>query len=285
MNVGWIGLGAMGAAMARNLLGGGDTLRVWNRDASKTGPLTAQGATAVEKPVDLSDCDVVFAMLANDAATRETVLDSGLVDALAKTATFVNCATISISFANDLATRFREAGVAYVAAPVLGRPDAAAAAKLNIIAAGDDAAIARVQPLLDRIGQKTYRAGREAASANAIKIGANFLIASAIESLGEAFAIAKTNDVDPALLHEIVTGTIFAGSPVYKNYGTQIIQECFEPGFALALGLKDVGLALQAGEAAGIALPVAQTLSVAFARAVDAGDGDKDWTAVTRRLR
>ena len=231
--------------MAHNLLKSGHELRVWNRTPEKSAALTGEGAVVANALVELASCETVFAMLSNDAATRECILDSGLLAAMPETSVFVNCATISIALANELAKSFRAAGVAYVAAPVLGRPDAAAAAKLNIIAAGDDAAIARVQGLLDTIGQKTYRVGDEPAHANAAKIGANFLIASAIESLGEAFALCEGNGLDPRALHEIVTNTIFAGSPIYKNYGTQIMDKRFEPGFQLKLGLKDIGLALK----------------------------------------
>ena len=284
MNVGFLGLGAMGTAMARNLLATGNTLHVWNRSPGKAQTLAASGAIVAEKPAGLASCDVVFAMLANDDATRESVVDSGLLAALPKTATFVNCATISSSLAAELARSFAAAGVAYVAAPVLGRPDAAAAAKLNIIAAGDDAAIARVQPLLDAIGQKTYRVGNEPVLANLAKIGANFLIASAIESMSEAFAICKGNGLDPRALLDVVSNTIFAGAPIYKNYGAQILEERFEPpGFELKLGLKDVGLAQNAAVLARLNLPFADALGEVFAKAIEAGDGNKDWCAISRQ--
>jgi 3-hydroxyisobutyrate dehydrogenase-like beta-hydroxyacid dehydrogenase len=281
MNVGFLGLGAMGSAMALNLVRTGNTVHVWNRSADKAQPLVSEGAVAASAPTDLASCEIVFAMLANDVATRDSIIGSGLLGALAKSATFVNCATISIELARELSDAFASAGVAYVAAPVLGRPDAAAAAKLNIIAAGSDAAIARVQPLFDAIGQKTWRVGTEPVQANVAKIAANFLIASALESMGEAFAICSGNGLDPRELYEIVTNTLF-GSLVYKNYGAQILERRFEPaGFQLKLGRKDVGLAESAGASAHASLPLAAALGGVFDRAIAAGDGDKDWSAVT----
>jgi 3-hydroxyisobutyrate dehydrogenase-like beta-hydroxyacid dehydrogenase len=270
----------MGSAMAHNLQSAGNTLHVWNRSPEKTTALAALGAVVAKAPADLASCDVVFAMLANDEATRAAIVESGLLKALPNTATFVNCATISFALANELARAFASAGVAYVAAPVLGRPDAAAAAKLNIVAAGDDAAIARVQPLLDAIGQKTYRIGTDPSLANVAKIGANFLIASAIESMSEAFAIVKGNGLDPRALLDVVSNTIFAGAPIYKNYGAQILDERFEPGFELRLGLKDVGLARSAAETAHVSLPFGDALYDVFEQAVAAGDGNKDWCAI-----
>ena len=285
MIVGFLGLGSMGAAMAQNILKAGMTLHVWNRSVEKTEPLAKAGAVVAREPRDLAACDVVLAMLANDEATEASIVGSGLLAALPKTATFVNCATISLGLARELTNAFGEAGVAYVAAPVLGRPVAAAAAQLNIIAAGSDENIARVQPIFDAIGQKTYRMGTDPVQANVAKIGANYLIASAIAAMSEAFAIASANDLDPHALYDLVTNTIFA-APVYKGYGEQIIERKFEPaGFALRLGRKDVGLAESAGRGAGLDLPIAHRLGELFDSAIAAGDGDKDWSSVSLQIK
>jgi 3-hydroxyisobutyrate dehydrogenase-like beta-hydroxyacid dehydrogenase len=285
MKVGFLGLGSMGIEMARNLLEGGNDLSVWNRSPEKAKSLAADGANVVESPVGLASCDVVFAMLANDDATRESIVASGLLAKLPTSATFVNCATISLALARELVDAFAEAGVAYVAAPVLGRPNAAAAAQLNVIVAGDDAAVARVEPLLAAIGHKTWRVGSDPVQANVAKIGANFLIAGAIGSMSEAFALCEGNGLAPRELFDIVTNTLFA-APAYKNYGAQILDERFEPaGFALRLGRKDVGLAQAAGTSAGAHLPLADTLGRIFDAAIEAGDGDKDWSAIALRAK
>ncbi len=285
MNVGFLGLGSMGSAMATNILNSGNALTVWNRSADKTNALARAGASVAKTPKDLADRDVIFAMLANDEATRESIVGSGLLAALPKTATIVNCGTISIALARELTDACAQAGVGYVAAPVLGRPDAAAQAKLNVISAGDPDVVARVQPLLDAIGQKTWHVGTEPAQANTAKIGANFLIASAIGAMGEAFALAEGNGLDPRELFDVVTNTLFA-APAYKNYGAQILEKRFEPaGFQLKLGRKDVGLALAAGESAHANLQLAGALANAFDAAIAAGDGEKDWSAVALQAR
>ena len=285
MKVGFLGLGAMGSAVATNVLRAGNELHVWNRTAAHAEPLAKLGAHVAPTPRDLAGVEVALAMVADDDAFRTSVFDSGLFAALNADAVFVNLATISVAFAREAARRFRERGIAYVAAPVMGRPDAAAQAKLNILVAGDDAAIARVQPLLDAIGQKTWRIGKEPADANVVKIAANFMIVSAIETMSEAFALVRGNGVDPNKLFDMVSNTLFA-APIYKNYGAQILEERFEPGFRLVLGLKDVRLALAAGEAAHAPLPFASALRDTLIEAVAAGDGERDWTAlanVTRR--
>jgi 3-hydroxyisobutyrate dehydrogenase-like beta-hydroxyacid dehydrogenase len=283
MNVGFLGLGSMGSAMAANILTTGNALTVWNRSVDKTKDLENAGAAVAKAPIDLAACDVVFAMLANDDATRESIVASGLLAALPKSAVIVNCGTVSIELARELTLRSAESGVGYVAAPVLGRPDVAAAGKLNVIAAGRPEALERVQPLLDAIGQKTWRMGSEPAQANVAKIGANFLIAGAIGAMGEAFAIAEGNGLDPHRLYDLVTNTLFA-APVYKNYGAQILEKRFGPaGFQLKLGRKDVGLAQSAGASANAHLQLADALASVFEASIDAGDGEKDWSAIALR--
>jgi 3-hydroxyisobutyrate dehydrogenase-like beta-hydroxyacid dehydrogenase len=280
MKVGFLGLGSMGGAMAANILKAGNTLTVWNRSTGKANDLVAAGAGVVGTPGELAGCEAIVAMLANDEATRHSIVTSGLLAALPKTAVIVNCATISIELARELATACADRGIDYVAAPVLGRPNVAAEGKLNVIAGGTAKAVARVQTLLDAIGQKTWHVSSDPVQANVAKIGANFLIASAIGAMGEAFAIAEGNGLDPRELYELVTNTLFA-APVYKNYGAQILDKRFEPaGFQLRLGRKDVGLAQSAGRSGHAKLPLADALAKVFEAAIDAGDGDKDWSAI-----
>jgi 3-hydroxyisobutyrate dehydrogenase-like beta-hydroxyacid dehydrogenase len=282
MDIGFLGLGAMGRAMAANLLAGGHSVRVWNRSRGPVDALIARGATAAPTPQDAFAAEVVISMLADDAATKSVVLDSGALNAAANGTVHANMATISASCAKTLADAHRERGIAYIAAPVFGRPDAAAAATLHIVAAGPPAAIDRVQPVFDVLGQKTWRIGDDAPRANVMKIAGNFLIACAIEAMSESAALAQAHGLSPRDLFEMLTSTLFS-APIYKNYSALIVDQRFEPaGFALRLGLKDARLALAAGEDAHVALPFGSVLRDNFLDAIAHGDADRDWTAVAK---
>jgi 3-hydroxyisobutyrate dehydrogenase-like beta-hydroxyacid dehydrogenase len=216
-------------------------------------------------------------MLANDDAVRAVVLDSGILDRAPKGIVHIEMATISLELGKELAAAHAKCGIAYVAAPVMGRPDAAAAGKLNILAAGDSAAIAKVQPLFDAMGQKTWTVGTEPIIANATKLSCNFVLACAIETLSEAFTLGEANGLPPQVLYEILTGTLFA-APAFKTYGQLIIDRKFEPAlFKTRLGLKDVRLALAAGEAAGVPLPFGSVVRDNLVDAIGHGDAEKDW--------
>ncbi|HEX3405912.1 MAG TPA: NAD(P)-dependent oxidoreductase [Caulobacteraceae bacterium] len=281
MTVGFIGLGNMGAAIAGRLAKGGKDLVVWNRSPAAADRVAAEtGARRVSSPADALQGDVVFSMLADDAAIEAALLSSGALAAAAKGLTHVNCATVSVALAERLEARHRELGLAYVAAPVLGRPDVAAAGQLHVLAAGEPAALAKVRPLLDLIGQRIWPIGDRAAMANVVKLACNFALASTIETLGEAGALAKAHGVEPTTLYEVMTGSLFA-APATRLYAGLIGERRFEPaGFRLPLGLKDVRLALEAGEARHTPLPIASLLRDHFLAAIAAGDADKDWSAV-----
>jgi 3-hydroxyisobutyrate dehydrogenase-like beta-hydroxyacid dehydrogenase len=276
MRIGFLGLGNMGSAMAANLLKGGHQLRVWNRSPTASAKFAGKGAEAVATPAEAFDADVVFTMLADDEALREILLDSGLLDRLAPPLIHVNMATISVAFAEELARRWKARDVAYVSAPVMGRPDAAAAAKLNILAAGPDEAIEAVQPLLALMGQKTWRFGEQAQRANVAKLTVNFMLASAVETLGEATVLAGAHGIAPQQLLVLITGSIFPG-PVYQGYGALIAQQRYEPaGFTAALGLKDLRLALAAADAASVPLPVGSAVRDSLIDAVAHQEGEMD---------
>jgi 3-hydroxyisobutyrate dehydrogenase-like beta-hydroxyacid dehydrogenase len=282
MRTGFVGLGNMGSAMAANLLKGGHQLRVWNRSPAASAKLAGEGAEAVATPADAFDADVVFTMLADDQALRNILLDSGLLDRLAPPLIHVNMATISVAFAEELAQRWKARGIAYVSAPVMGRPDAAAAAKLNILAAGPDEAIAAVQPLLALMGQKIWRFGEQAQQANVVKLTVNFMLASAVETLGEAAVLAGAHGIASQQLMELITGSIFPG-PVYQGYGTLIAQKRYEPaGFKAALGLKDLRLALAAADAASVPLPVGSAVRDSLIDAVAHQEGEMDLAVLGR---
>ena len=278
MDIGFIGLGSMGSAMAANLVKAGHDVRVWNRSPEAARAIA--GATPVGAPRDAFRGDAVLTMLADDAAVRAVVLDSGVLPAAPKGLVHVMMATISIALVDDLAAAHRAAGVAYVAAPVFGRPPAAAAAQLNIVAAGDPEAIARVQPLLDVLGTRTWRLGDEPRRANAAKLAGNMMLALAIEAMAEATSLTEGYGVSSADFLDIVTNTVFA-SPAYKSYGANIAAGSYEPaGFKLRLGLKDVNLAIAAAAANGTVLPAADLVRDHFMAGIDQGLGEKDWSAL-----
>ena len=280
MDVGFIGLGSMGGAMARRLVGAGHRLKVWNRSPAAAQALETAGATRVASPGEAFTGDAVVTMLADDDALREVMIGAAALDRAPRGLVHASMSTISVALAEDLAARHRQRGISYVAAPVFGRPDAAEAGKLNILAAGDEAAIDRLQPLLDVMGQRTWRLGAEPQRANACKLAGNLMIACAIEAMGEAAALGRAYGVAPSDLLDILTGTLFA-SPVYKGYGGSISAARYEPaGFKLRLGLKDVRLALQAAEAKNVPLASASAIRDNLLEAMAAGDGDKDWSAL-----
>jgi 3-hydroxyisobutyrate dehydrogenase-like beta-hydroxyacid dehydrogenase len=284
MDVGFIGLGAMGRAMAGRLVAAGHRVRVWNRSRAAVDELVRAGAEAASEAREAFG-GVVISMLADDDAVRETILDPGLPGSAPAGTVHVNMATISVGLAASLAAEHRRHGVGYVSAPVFGRPEAAAAAKLAIVAAGDAAAMDRVQPLLDAMGQRTWRVGREPVQANAVKVAGNFLIASAIESMAEAAVLVERHGVSPADLLEVMTSTLFA-APVYHNYGALIVNRRYEPAaFRLVLGLKDLRLVLEAAETARTPMPFASVLRDHLLEAVAQGDGERDWAALAEVAR
>ncbi|HEY1588607.1 MAG TPA: NAD(P)-dependent oxidoreductase, partial [Rhodanobacter sp.] len=223
MKVGFIGLGAMGSAMASNLLAAGHTVTVWNRSEAAMEPLASLGAKTARTADRAAQGEVLCSMLANDQAVREVFLDGGLLDAMDGDMVHVNHATISVALARQLAEEHAKRGLQYVAAPVFGRPDMAAAAKLNILAAGQPGAIERVRPLLEAMGSKVWPMGDAPERANVAKVGGNFMLASAIESMAEATALTRAHGVSAADFLEVMTSTLFA-APAYQGYGKLIAE-------------------------------------------------------------
>lgn len=282
MNIGFLGLGSMGQAIASNLIKSGHPLRVWNRSAQATEPLVALGATAVTDPEQAFSADVVFSMLADDKALRTVLVDSGLLARQHGPRIHVNLATVSVAFAEELAELHRTHGIEYIAAPVLGRPNVAAAAQLNILAAGPAQALDRVQPLLDLIGRKTWRFGEQPGAANAMKLACNFLLVSAVQAMSEAAVLAQGHGLKPADLVDLVANTIFPG-PVYAGYGALIGEQRYEPAaFKAVLGLKDVGLILDAAQQASVRMPSAEAIRGNLQDAVAHGEGELDLAVLAR---
>jgi len=283
MDVGFIGLGNMGLAMARNLLKAGHSLRVYNRTQSRAEPLEREGATIATSPAEASTGDAVITMLANDQAVEETVFgDDGVLRGLKKGAAHISMSTITVALSERLKKAHAEAQQTYIAAPVFGRPDAAAAAKLFVVPAGDKKAVEHFQPLFDAMGQRTFFLSENAPEANLVKLSGNFLIASMIECLGETVALMRKYEVDPRRFLEIMTETLFA-APVYRTYGALIAGQKYEPaGFKLELGLKDVRSVLAAAETKSVPMPVASVVRDHFLSAIARGGADLDWSALAK---
>jgi 3-hydroxyisobutyrate dehydrogenase-like beta-hydroxyacid dehydrogenase len=283
MTIGFIGLGAMGRNMAARLLQAGEPLIVWNRSPEPAQALAGQGARLALQPADAGKADVLFTMLADDAATRSVLLDGGVLAAMAPGSIHVNMATVSVAFGREMAVLHAGRGIGYIAAPVLGRVDVAAAGKLNILAGGPADLVARVQPYFDLMGQKTWRFGDAPEQANAVKLGANLTLACAIEAMGESSALVRAHGIGAAEFLDLLGQTLFAGSPVYKGYGGMIAQERYSPaGFKLSLGLKDVGLAVEAGRDKGVPLAFGNALVENLRDAMGQGDGELDLAALAK---
>ena len=281
MKIGFIGLGNMGSGMAANLLKAGHDVTAYNRSQDKVAALAEQGATPARTVSEACGGDVVITMLANDDAVEAVTFgDGGIVAALRRGATHVSASTISVAFAQRLTAAHAEAGQGFVAAPVFGRPEAAAAAKLFVVAAGAPATVQAVSPAFDAMGQRTFVVSEEPKAASLVKLSGNFLIGSVIESLGEAMALVSKAGVDKQDYLEILTSTLF-GAAVYKTYGGLIARGEFEPaGFAATLGQKDIRLVLAAGEELEVPLPIASLLRDRFLALLANGGANLDWSAV-----
>jgi 3-hydroxyisobutyrate dehydrogenase-like beta-hydroxyacid dehydrogenase len=284
MEIGFIGLGQMGNVMATNLVNAGHQVRVWNRSSEPLKQFLAKikGAQAAANPAETAGGDFLITMLANDAAARSVIIDHGVLDAARPGLIHINMATVSVALAKEFAELHRKRNVGYIAAPVFGRPDAAAAAKLNIVVAGDPKAIARAEPILSVLGQKTWQVGDQEERANAVKIAGNFMIASAIETMGEAVAMTRAYGVAAGDFLDIMTNTLFA-APAYKIYGAMIAAERYQPaGFANTLAIKDIRLALSAADAKNVPMPFASVLRDSFMEALATGGENDDWGSLAK---
>ena len=281
MKLGFIGLGHMGAGMAANLVKAGHDVSVFNRSPGRAGRLIELGAHEATSVAAVCDGEAVITMLADDDAASDIALaDGGLIAHLPKGAIHLSMSTISVALSKRLAGAHAQAGQRYVAAPVFGRPDMAAAGKLFIVAAGEPATIAECQPLFRAMGQKALPIGTEPAAANLVKLSGNFLTASAIEALGEAVALIGKAGIDRQAYIELLTSTVF-DAPAYRTYGTLIAQGKFEPAaFAAPLGYKDIRLALAAAESLRVPMPLGSLLHDRFLRLLAQGGSHLDWAAV-----
>jgi 3-hydroxyisobutyrate dehydrogenase-like beta-hydroxyacid dehydrogenase len=289
MNIAFIGLGNMGSPMAANLIKAGHKLNVYNRTRARAEALQSEGARLANTPGEAaSGAEVAITMLADDHALESLVFGKGafgkgsLLDSLPSNAIHVSMSTISVALSRRLTAAHAERKQHYVSAPVFGRPEAAASAKLFIVAAGPAAQIDRCRPLFDAMGQKTFIAGDDASGANLMKLAGNFLITAVIEGLAESFALVRKAGFDASLFHEILTNSLF-NAPIYKTYGALINSQKFEPaGFKLPLGLKDNRLLLAATEENAVPMPMASLVRDRFLAALAQGMGELDWSAISK---
>ena len=291
MRVGFIGLGTMGEPMARNLIRAGHRLTVYNRTRQRADALGSEGARVADTPADAAaDAEVLITMLADDRAARSVLLGAGpeqtsAIDALAPEAIHMSASTIGVECSKDLEREHRVRSQGYVAAPVIGRAEAARDKALWIIAAGEPGSIERCRPLMEALGRGITVVGEEPWKANLTKIAVNFMLATVLESFGEAYAMLEKSGLDPHSFLDVVNNGAFR-SPVYANYGGMIADRKYEPaGFALKLGLKDAELALEAAAAVHAPLPFASVLRDHYLQALANGHGELDWSAVAEVAR
>ena len=280
MKVGFVGLGQMGHAIAGNVLAAGHELMVWNRSADKADDLVAKGARLAGSPAEAASAGVVFTMLADDAALEAVSFGEQGILAAQGAVLHVSLSTISPDLAARLAQAHGERGGRFVSAPVFGRPDAAAAAKLFVVAAGAAADIKACQPLFDAIGQRTFVVGDEPRMANVVKLCGNFMIMASVEALGESLTLAAKNGVDRGALLEVLTETLFGGL-VHRNYGKMLVEENFRPaGFAAPLGLKDMRLVNGVAEASRVPMPLLGVVRDHLLSTIAREGDDIDWSGI-----
>jgi 3-hydroxyisobutyrate dehydrogenase-like beta-hydroxyacid dehydrogenase len=286
MKIGFLGLGQMGSGMAANLLRAGHEVAVWNRSPQKAKPLVAQGAVSARTPREAaSDRDIVMSMLGDDAALEQVVLGNhGLLEGLARGALHISSSTIAVATADRMAELHAERGLRFLSAPVFGRPEAAAAAKLFVVAAGAPSDFAEASALFPAISQKVFYIGEKPSSANLVKLCGNFTILAAIEAFAEAMTLAQKGGVPKKQFLEVMTGSLF-DTPVYRNYGAALAEERYKPaGFAAPLGLKDMRLVGQSAEALRVPMPVLNVLRDHLLQTIGTEGEDIDWSGIGRTI-
>jgi 3-hydroxyisobutyrate dehydrogenase-like beta-hydroxyacid dehydrogenase len=286
MQIGFIGLGQMGAGIAANLLRAGHSVAVWNRTPDKARRLVDVGAVLAASPkAAATDRDVVLTMLADDAALTAVLAgDDGLCAGLKPGALHVSMSTISVATADRTAAGHRALGQRFLCAPVFGRPEAAAAAKLFIVAAGDAADLKVAEPLFGAISQRVFYLGETPSAANLVKLCGNFMILSAIESMGEAMALAAKGGVAKRQLLDVLLGTLF-DSPIYRVYGPILAADKFKPaGFAAPLGLKDMRLAAQSADTLRVPMPLLSVLRDHLLQTIAQEGEDIDWSGIAHTI-
>lgn len=282
--VGFVGLGSMGSAMAGRLLEQGYEVVVWNRSPDAVADLVSRGAVEAATVGEALAVGTVFSMLSNESVVFDLFDDETLASA-PDGALHVNMATVGAAAATRLRERHAAAGVAYVAAPVLGRPPAAGSGALTVLAAGDPADVERARPVLEALGRRVWPIGDDPSQANVVKIGVNYLIIHALQALAESITLLEARDVDTGMFVELLGDSLFPGV-VYSGYGGAIARGSYTPaGFTTELGFKDLMLALDAARASGVSFPSESALRGVFEKALDDGQAELDWASIAEVTR
>jgi len=284
--IAFIGLGAMGAGMAGNLMVAGHTVRVYNRSAEKTTPLVGQGAIAFDSPRAAAEgADFVITMLSNDAVLEEiTLAGNGVLIGLQAGGIHLSMSTVSPDTSRRLAELHAEKGVHFIAAPVFGRPEMAASKKLWICTSGNNAAIETAKPVLEAMSQGLFNFGEDAGAANIVKLSGNFMIASCVEVMAEVATLAEKNALAPEAVLNMLTSTIFA-CPMYQRYADLILKQDYEAGFKLSLGFKDMNLIQGVALKSETPMPFLGVVQQRFLSALADGRAEQDWSAIALNSR
>jgi 3-hydroxyisobutyrate dehydrogenase-like beta-hydroxyacid dehydrogenase len=283
MKVGFVGLGRMGQGMARRILDAGHELSVFDLSAAQTAPFASAGARVAATVAELAGSDVVVTMLVEDAAIDQVALGAGgLCETLGPRAIHLVMGTHGVAMVRELETRHRDAGQTLVAAPVLGRPDLAAAGQLGIVVAGPEQAVSRCNELLEVMGRRTFVAGPKPESATAIKLANNAVLGCAMVAMAEGFSLVRRYGVVPQVFQDVMTEGLFA-APAYKVYGQKMVDESFdEVGSPIHVGLKDANLITAAAGIANVPMPSHNVYRDRLLGAVAHGDGDRDQAVLGR---
>ncbi len=285
MQIAFLGLGKMGAPMARRLLAAGYQVTVWNRNADKASELVTHGASLASSPAQaVTAADAVLTMLFDDAAHEEVLFAAGgVLQSLKAGALHVSCSTISVALSERMTAEHARRGQLFVAAPVFGRPNVAEEGRLWIVAAGEQTAVAQARPLLEPLARGISIAGTEPRQAHALKLGGNFLISAMIHSLGEAFVYAEAQGIAPSEFLDAVNSALFQ-SPFYAAYGNVMLHPPDQPGATVELGAKDLRLLREAAASRNTRLSLADNLAEIFAEAQESGLGKTDWAVGQYRM-
>jgi 3-hydroxyisobutyrate dehydrogenase-like beta-hydroxyacid dehydrogenase len=286
MKIGFLGLGKMGAGIAANLLKSGHEVVVWNRSAAKAQPLIDLGARPAATPRQAAaEREVVVTMLADDAALQAVSYGTdGLMAGLGPQGLHVSMSTIAVATADQLKRDHAARGQRFLSAPVFGRPEAAAAAKLFVVAAGEDADLEAAAPVFSAVSQRVFKLGANPAAANLVKLCGNFMILAAVEAMGEAMTLAEKGGVRRSQLLEVLTGSLF-DVPLYRNYGAMLAEQRFVPaGFAASLGLKDMRLTAQAADSLRVPMPLLSVLRDHLLQTIANEGEDIDWSGIGRTI-
>lgn len=279
MRIAFLGLGRMGSAVARHLIAAGHELTVWNRTRAHAEPLAKLGAKVAETPAAaVADTEVVMTMVMDDAALEDVLFEGGALKGMMPGAVHVALSTISVALSERLTVLHRTKQIAFVAAPVFGRPNIADDGKLYTVVAGESKAVAKVRPLLEAFSREVKVVGEKPAAAHAVKLGGNFLITAMIASVSESLVYAEALGVNPELFLETVNAALFR-SPLYEAYGKVMLHPPQQPGATIALGEKDIRLFREAALDARVKTPLADKFKAHLDRAMDEGMKDADWAA------